>query len=114
MADTVTVDDALLDEIEQKAKAATESTPGRWKDEGWGQITCDGYPVVTDRRDLFPKDGLNFDHIARCDPPTVLALVAEVRRLRAEVSNLQEQLSLANETAELQGEIIRQMAGMEG
>lgn len=71
---------AQLDEIEAVAK---EATPGPWEVIGGGEyVTPIGLPAGFDDCGVSPRD---VHYIAAFDPPTVLALVAEVREMRAKV-----------------------------
>ena len=91
---------AQLDEIEAAAKKAT---PGEWRVDGeqieageFGEVIIPG-PVLcgsycyggssTIDGDRLAED---FAHIAMMDPATTLALVAEVRELRAKVERVWE------------------------
>ena len=91
---------AQLDKIEATAK---EATPGEWRVDGgqieageFGEVIVPG-PVLcgsycyggssTIDGDRLAED---FAHIAMMDPATTLALVAEVRELRAKVALLAE------------------------
>ena len=91
---------AQLDEIEAVAKKAT---PGEWRVDGeqieageFGEVIIPG-PVLcgsycyggssTIDGDHLAED---FAHIAMMDPATTLALVAEVRELRAKVERVRE------------------------
>ena len=92
----MTIDDDKLDELERCAEAATE---GPWMNEFEGVYT-DPRPAneatmvaTAEREEVFPELGsrpadIDAMYIAAADPPTVLALVEEVRRLRAEVREL--------------------------
>lgn len=87
MSDTLpTVMAELLDEIEAKAKAATT---GPWvgralENFGFNVVRYVNGDKFNIARVAKCSDEANARHIARMDPPTALALVAEVRRLRAE------------------------------
>ena len=91
---------AQLDEIEAAAKKAT---PGEWRVDGeqieageFGEVIVPG-PVLcgsycyggssTIDGDHLAED---FAHVAMMDPATTLALVAEVRELRAKVERVRE------------------------
>lgn len=83
-----------LDAIEARAKAAT---PGPWRlsemnpGEVWAvrdPADWDALLVATTATRLNPADVDNTPHIAGMDPEQTLALVAEVRELRVEVTNL--------------------------
>ena len=91
---------AQLDEIEAAAK---EATPGEWRVDGeqieageFGEVIIPG-PVLcgsycyggssTIDGDHLAED---FAHIAMMDPATTLALIAEVRELRAKVERVRE------------------------
>tara|TARA_R110000796_G_C14362341_1_gene412958 strand:- start:3 stop:290 length:288 start_codon:yes stop_codon:yes gene_type:complete len=74
----------VLDELAAKAEAAT---PGPWVYDGARSVLVpEEYRDPTTGR----RDGVhwkpNAAHIAAFDPPTVLALIAEVRRLQAELA----------------------------
>lgn len=89
----------LLDEIERDAKAATG---GRWE---YAELLVDRHGIVT-RAKTYEIRTPQYDvcadvpgggpiraeadaaHIARCDPPTVLALVQRIRELEAECLRL--------------------------
>ena len=74
-----------LDEIEAAAK---EATPGPWEVIGGGEyVTPIGLPAGFDDCGVSPRD---VHYIAAFDPPTVLALIAEVRELRAKVERVRE------------------------
>ena len=74
---------AQLDEIEAAAK---EATPGPWEVIGGGEyVTPIGLPAGFDDCGVSPRD---VHYIAAFDPPTVLALIAEVRELRAKVERV--------------------------
>lgn len=74
---------AQLDEIEAVAK---EATPGPWEVIGGGEyVTPIGVMVAPDDGGVSPEDAT---HIATFDPSTTLALVAEVRELRARLSDV--------------------------
>ena len=76
---------AQLDEIEAAAK---EATPGPWEVIGGGEyVTPIGLPAGFDDCGVSPRD---VHYIAAFDPPTVLALVAELRELRAKVERVLE------------------------
>ena len=76
---------AQLDEIEAAAK---EATPGPWEVIGGGEyVTPIGLPAGFDDCGVSPRD---VHYIAAFDPPTVLALIAEVRELRAKVERVRE------------------------
>ena len=72
----MTIDDEKLDELERCAEAAPG---GEWK-------LFDKFYIETDDKRCVVADAKIHDevrhHIAAADPPTVLALVREVRRLR--------------------------------
>ena len=91
---------AQLDEIEAAAKKAT---PGEWRVDGeqieageFGEVIVPG-PVLcgsycyggssTIDGDHLAED---FAHVAMMDPATTLALIAEVRELRAKVERVRE------------------------
>lgn len=91
---------AQLDEIEAVAK---EASPGEWRVDGgqievglFGEVIAPG-PVLcgsycrggssTIGGDHLAED---FEHVAMMDPSTTLALVAEVRELRAKVERVRE------------------------
>ena len=106
------IDDEKLDEIERCAEAATD---GSWEK----HTSACGYCILTGHKPL-PERGpgwstydvevcqvdtsagqksvewdeceRNADYIATADPPTVLALVEEVRRLREEKDRYREAL----------------------
>ena len=82
----MTIDDDKLDEIERCAEAATD---GSWEPryspkssqptQVWQVCrTDDSDDMVTN----YVRSSEDVAHIATADPPTVLALVREVRRLR--------------------------------
>ena len=78
---------AQLDEIEATAK---EATPGPWKAEqirgSWGALW-----TAYHRRWLGDLPSFeDAEHIAMMDPAATLALVAEVRELRAKVERVRE------------------------
>ena len=74
-----------LDEIEAVAK---EATPGEWEVIGGGEyVTPIGLLAGFDDCGVSPRDAR---YIATFDPPTALALVAEVRELRAKVERVRE------------------------
>ena len=88
----MTIDDEKLDELERCAEAAdgpwyrlglsvVDAHPDCDDDAGPG-LVADCFPGDIDEAHSLPA------HIAAADPPTVLALVEEVRRLRAEVREL--------------------------
>jgi len=70
-----------LTEIEAVAKAATQ---GSWQETGaWVVVPNNnntGQKRINDRSAMVAKEDRT--HIATSDPPTVLSLIAEVRRLR--------------------------------
>lgn len=86
MSDNLTP--AQLDEIEA---AANMATPGEWVHDEFGEVRgSDGEP-------LFFGDAAGYglpisraiaEHVAMMDPATTLALVAEVRELRAKVERV--------------------------
>ena len=106
---------AQLDEIEATAKKAT---PGEWRVDGeqieageFGEVIIPG-PVLCGsycRGGSSTIDGdhlaEDFAHIAMMDPATTLALVAEVRELRAKVERVREIIDGPN-YAELQLDLI--------
>ena len=92
MSDNLT--SAQLDEIEATARAALVGSP-----QGWTAHREDDYDYSVDAGGAYlgacPDCGVrsSFDkedatHIATFDPPTALALVAEVRELRAKVEQV--------------------------
>lgn len=106
---------AQLDEIEAVAK---EASPGEWRVDGgqievgeFGEVIIPG-PVLcgsycyggssTIDGDHLAED---FAHIAMMDPATTLALIAEVRELRAKVERVLEIIDGPN-YAELQLDLI--------
>ena len=79
---------AQLDEIEATAKGAT---PGEWVHDEFGEV------LGSNGESLFFGDAAGYglpisraiaEHIAMMDPATTLALVAEVRELRAKVGRV--------------------------
>lgn len=79
-----------LDEIEAAAK---DATPGEWVHDEFGEVRG------SDGESLFFGDAAGHalpisraiaEHIAMMDPATTLALVAEVRELRAKVERVRE------------------------
>lgn len=81
---------AQLDEIEAAAK---EATPGEWVHDEFGEVHG------SNGESLFFGDAAGYalpisraiaEHIAMMDPATTLALVAEVRELRAKVERVRE------------------------
>ena len=87
---------AQLDEIEATARAALSGSP-----QGWTAHREDDYDYSVDAGGAYlgacPDCGVrsSFDkedatHIAAFDPPAALALVAEVRELRAKVERVRE------------------------
>lgn len=104
---------AQLDEIEKVAQAALSASP-----QGWTAHPEDGvyYYVADDGlylgacldcgvRASFDKQ--EADHVAAFDPPNALALVAEVRELRAKVERVREIIDGPN-YAELQLDLIEE------
>ena len=77
----MTIDDDKLDEIERCAEAATE---GPWTRLKWFVDTPEG-TTLERVRPRFGGDDVQY--VTTADPPTVLALVEEVRRLREELSD---------------------------
>lgn len=86
----------LLDEIEAKAKAATD---GPWRFEAQDSGGCclvepdrgsmgATYPSTLTGKPL--NAVANAVHITRLDPPTTLALVARIRELEGEVNSLED------------------------
>ena len=83
---------AQLDEIEAAAK---EATPGPWElipatFEGGRRIKTPAYELMAVDIDAPYLDRTDAEHIAMMDPATTLALVAEVRELRAKVERVRE------------------------
>ena len=86
----MTIDDDKLDELERCAEAATD---GPWMSEFEG-IYTDPRPAneatmvaTAEREEMFPELGsrpadIDAMYIAAADPPTMLELVREIRRLR--------------------------------
>ena len=81
---------AQLDEIEATAKGAT---PGEWAHDEFGEVRD------SNGESLFFGDAAGYglpisraiaEHVAMMDPATTLALVAEVRELRAKVERVRE------------------------
>ena len=81
---------AQLDEIEATAKGAT---PGEWAHDEDGEV------LGSNGESLFFGDAAGYGlpisraiaaHVAMMDPATTLALVAEVRELRAKVERVRE------------------------
>ena len=81
---------AQLDEIEAAAKKAT---PGEWVHDEFGEVRG------SNGESLFFGDAAGYalpisraiaEHVAMMDPATTLALVAEVRDLRAKVERVRE------------------------
>lgn len=95
---------ALLDEVEAKAGVATQQP---WQlfasfdacphqvflRRGIGSINIQHYGYDDPDGQIKREQLANAKHIARMDPPTALALVAEVRRLTAENAKAREYLS---------------------
>lgn len=83
---------AQLDEIEAAAKKAT---PGPWEvipatfEEG-RRIKTPAYELMAVDIDAPYLDRTDAEHIAMMDPATTLALVTEVRELRAKVERVLE------------------------
>lgn len=81
---------AQLDEIEAAAKKAT---PGPWEvipatfEEG-RRIKTPAYELMATDIDAPYLDRTDAEHVALMDPATTLALVAEVRELRAKVERV--------------------------
>lgn len=101
-------------DLEQLEKVARRAIADEATDETWQQ----GEEYERDRvRRMVPINGLTyvaetmFDvdaaHIATFDPPTVLALIAEVRELRAKVERVREIIDGPN-YAELQLDLIEE------
>ena len=106
MSETV-ITYALLDDMEEKASAATPGPWGCGPTPGYMHHGCQpdsgpgrDEPTVTIRSSEHTEEiatawnyllpaAANAAHIARADPATVLALVEEVRRLRKKVANLE-------------------------
>ena len=89
----VTPDD--LDRLERDARAAT---PGPWEADGNDVLTTVAEVpevIVASTGGPFAHDTKTARHIANCDPQTVLALVAEVRRLREENEDLRLDIQTA-------------------
>ena len=82
---------AQLDEIEAAAK---EATPGPWEvipatfEEG-RRIKTPAYELMGVDIDAPYLDITDAEHIAMMDPATTLALIAEVRELRAKVERVE-------------------------
>lgn len=79
-----------LDEIEAAAK---EATPGEWVHDEFGEVRgSDGESLFLDgvAGCGLPISRAIAEHIAMMDPATTLALVAEVRELRAKVERVRE------------------------
>lgn len=77
------ITDDVLAELERKARAAT---PGPWThcvDDDNSSYVAAGELVVCEVAQAFSDNLADGDFIAAADPPAVLALVAEVLRLRA-------------------------------
>ena len=117
----MTIDDDKLDELERCAEAASDTSPGCWvTDDGRqgrselpnhvpylpfvARVSVKGFhPVAEKLADDGRPEGCEFRetietarsrarHIAAADPPMVLALVEEVRRLREERDRYQQAL----------------------
>ena len=113
----MTIDDEKLDELERCAEAASDTSPGCWvTDDGRqgrselpnhvpylpfvARVSVKGFhPVAEKLADDGRPEGCEFretietarsraHHIAAADPPTVRALVEEVRRLRKAVEEV--------------------------
>ena len=100
----MTIDDDKIDELERCAEAAdgpwyrlglsvVDAPPDCDDDAGPG-LVADCFPGDIDEAHNLPA------HIAAADPPTVLALVRELRRLREEMQREREIDSLAAEAIE--------------
>ena len=77
-----------LDEIEAAAKKAT---PGEWVHDEFGEVRgSDGEPLFFGNAAGYalPISRAIAEHVAMMDPATTLALVAEVRELRAKVERV--------------------------
>lgn len=89
---TIEITPALLNDLRQKAEAAT---PGEWLI-GYGGMAGDDFAVIISRFwkneicELNPRSYRreNADFITACNPAVVLALVAEVERLRDRLDEL--------------------------
>jgi hypothetical protein len=94
---SVEITPALLSDLRQKAEAAT---PGEWLI-GYGGMAGDDFAVIISRFwkneicELNPRSYRreNAEFITTCNPAVVLALVAEVERLRGTQGELAETLS---------------------
>lgn len=79
-----------LDKLEATARAAAPG-PWDWADDDRYQAASQRIFVLHGKwqldiasvREWEQNDDANARHIAACDPTTVLALIAEIRRLRA-------------------------------
>jgi hypothetical protein len=96
--ETTVLDDATLEDIEDKARAAT---PGPWMinpddrpNRVW--VSDNGSPYCT-VADTAPGGARDAAHIARADPPTVLALVAALRAARKQIAAHAAQLAAKDE-----------------
>ena len=101
----MTIDDDKLDELERCAEAATE---GPWWREFEGVYTDPGddneftLVATAERDEMFPELGsrpadIDAMYIAAADPPTVLELVQEIRKLRADRDRYREALKDIND-----------------
>lgn len=91
--------DEVLTELETKAKAALESLPAEYRDQRWNVELDTPMPLGVEIPRagggssfcVVEEDGVSTSqpalmlHVAAADPHAVLALVAEVRRLRTQV-----------------------------
>lgn len=69
---------AKLDEIEREARETAEAAPGPWCATKYQVVNAAGPVTAYDRGDS--EAGPAYDHIANCDPQTILALIAEARQ----------------------------------
>ena len=121
MTDRLT--DEMLEEIRESAEAATDTAPGCWvTDDGRqgrselpshvpylpfvarvsakgfhpvaAKLADDGRPEGCEFRETIETARIRARHIATADPPTVLALVDEVERLREEIDDYGDRLGI--------------------
>lgn len=83
------------DQLDEIVAAAEDATPGPWEvipatfEEG-RRIKTPAYELMAVDIDAPYLDRADAEHVAMMDPATTLALVAEVRELRAKVERVRE------------------------
>ena len=113
MSDNLTP--AQLDEIEAVADAAT---PGPWEvipatfEEG-RRIKTPAYELMAVDIDAPYLDRTDAEHIAMMDPATTLALIVEVRELRAKVERVREIVVSTQRSAVAQLALVDEALGEE-